>query len=130
MVRVAENKYKSTHGYYAALSQLRKAHLLDELVFESDSPRNPQSRSAANYVPTTTIFEIILSSDGQHFRASIHEKAASVAAGEQAAGRSSAGRSLMTVLIHQSSMGPKDQPSRVNITIPVLNGLFSTFLGA
>jgi len=83
MVRVAEDKYKTAHGHYAELADLRKAHLLDELVFESDSARSNEGKSTANYVPATTIFEVIVSSDGAHFRASIHDKAATVSAGDE-----------------------------------------------
>ena len=83
MVRVAEEKYKSTHGHYAELGQLRKASLLDEPVFESDSTRRLQKKSAANNVPTNTIFELVVSSDGHHFRASVRDREASAAAGDR-----------------------------------------------
>ena len=64
------------------LTDLHKGHLLDQLVFESDSRTNDHSKSAANCVPKSTLFQVIVSSDGQHFRASIHEESGTVEADE------------------------------------------------
>jgi len=77
-VTVAESQYKSTHGHYGDLTDLRKAHLLDQLVFESDSPASGHGESAFNYVPKTTSFQVIVSGEGQHFKALIQEPSVSV----------------------------------------------------
>jgi hypothetical protein len=67
------------------LADLREGHLLDQLVFESDSSTSGQSKSAANYVPKSTVFQVIVSSDGQHFKASIHEEPRTVEVDETGA---------------------------------------------
>ena len=38
-VRAAESKYKTKYGVYGDLTALRKAHVLDSLVFELTNPR-------------------------------------------------------------------------------------------
>jgi hypothetical protein len=57
IVTVAEDRHKSIHGHYGDLADLREGHLLDPLVFESDSSPSGQSKSAANYVPKSTVFQ-------------------------------------------------------------------------
>jgi hypothetical protein len=74
IVRAAENKHKNnTHGRYGDLTDLRKAHLLDALVFESDSSASGHGDSEANFVPKSTFLQVTVSSDGQHFKAVIRE---------------------------------------------------------
>jgi hypothetical protein len=53
IVRMAERNYKATHGHYGDLDDLRKDHLLDALVFESDSSAGTQPKSEANFVPNS-----------------------------------------------------------------------------
>lgn len=71
IVRGAENNYKAKHGRYGELTDLRNAHLLDALVFESDSSSGTQDESETNFVPQSTLFQVTVSEDGQHFRAAI-----------------------------------------------------------
>ena len=73
MVKGAERHYKNKNGRYGDLAALRKAHLLRELVFESDSSAAPKDRSQPNFVPMRTLFEVTVSEDGQHFTAVIRE---------------------------------------------------------
>jgi hypothetical protein len=44
IVKKAERNFKATHGRYGDLDDLRKAHLLDALIFESDSSTLPLAR--------------------------------------------------------------------------------------
>ena len=82
LIRPAENKYKSQHGVYGDLAALRNAHLLDALIFESDSSAGTHSEAEANFVPNGTIFQVTVSEDGQHFRARIREGCVSVEAND------------------------------------------------
>jgi hypothetical protein len=70
-VRAAETKYKSKYGVYADLTGLRNAHLLEDLIFESDKPT--ETAADANRVPKSTLFEVTASSDGKHYKVSICE---------------------------------------------------------
>src|SRR5260370_15125618 len=70
MVRGAERDYRNKNGRYADLAALRKAHLLDRLVFESDSS-DPSVKADANFVRKRTVFQVAVSNDGQHFSAVI-----------------------------------------------------------
>jgi hypothetical protein len=72
IVRAAENKHKTNTGRYGDLADLRKAHLLDALVFQSDSSTGGHSESEA-FVPESSVFQVTASQDGQHFKAMIHE---------------------------------------------------------
>jgi hypothetical protein len=69
MIKTAETKYKGKYGRYGDLADLRKAHLLDALVFESDSSAGTHSNVGANYVPKSALFQVTVSEHGQHFRA-------------------------------------------------------------
>jgi type II secretory pathway pseudopilin PulG len=71
-VRAAESKYKVEHGVYGDLTALRRAHLLDSLVFESDEPT--ESLPDTNLVPENTHFEVTASSDGKHYQVWISEE--------------------------------------------------------
>jgi hypothetical protein len=71
IVRMAERNYKARHGHYGDLDDLRKDHLLDALVFESDSSADTQPKSEANFVPKSTLFQVTVSEDGKHFTAEI-----------------------------------------------------------
>ena len=76
LIRPAENKYKSKYGRYGDLSDLRRAHLLDALIFESDP--SPDTHRGKQIVPKSTLFRLTVSDDGQHFRATISEGCVSV----------------------------------------------------
>ena len=78
LIRPAENKYKSKYGRYGDLADLRKDHLLDALIFESDSSAGTHREAEANFVPKSTFFQVTVSGDGQHFRATISEGCVSV----------------------------------------------------
>jgi len=78
MVKGAERDYKNKNGRYGDLAALRKAHLLDRLVFESDSSSDASGKADANFVRKRTMFQVTVSKDGQHFRAVIGAKCASV----------------------------------------------------
>jgi len=77
MVKGAERDYKNKNGRYGDLAALRKAHLLDRLVFESDSSSDASGKADANFVRKRTMFQVTVSKDGQHFRAVIGAKCAS-----------------------------------------------------
>ena len=47
MVKGAEKDYRNKNGRYGDLAALRKAHLLDRLVFESDSSLGASVRLTA-----------------------------------------------------------------------------------
>src|SRR5260370_6168160 len=68
MVRGAERDYRNKNGRYADLAALRKAHLLDRLVFESESS-DPIVQADANFVPKRTVLQVAVSNDGQHLSA-------------------------------------------------------------
>jgi hypothetical protein len=86
IVRTAERNYKTAHGRYGDLADLRKARLLDALVFESDSSAATHSESEANFVPKSTTFQVTVSSDRQHFRAVIGETCLRVEANDMGGG--------------------------------------------
>jgi hypothetical protein len=71
-VRAAESKYKVEYGVYGDLTALRRAHLLDSLVFESEEPT--ESAPDTNFVPENTHFEVTASSNGEHYKVSIWEE--------------------------------------------------------
>ena len=71
MVKGAEKAYRNKSGRYADLATLRKAHLLDELVFESDSSSAAKGATNANFVRKQTVIKVTVSNNGQHFRAVI-----------------------------------------------------------
>jgi hypothetical protein len=71
MVKGAERDYKNKNGRYGDLAALRKAHLLDRLVFESDSSAGASGKTDSNFVRKRTVFQVTVSKDGQHFRAVI-----------------------------------------------------------
>jgi hypothetical protein len=71
-VRTAESKYKVDNGVYGDLAALRRAHLLDSLVFESDKPT--ESVPDTNFVPESTHFQVTATSDGKHYQVSISEE--------------------------------------------------------
>jgi hypothetical protein len=71
MVKGAERDYKNKNGRYGDLAALHKAHLLDRLVFESDSLAGASGKADSNFVRKRTVFQVTVSKDGQHFRAVI-----------------------------------------------------------
>ena len=71
MVKGAEKAYRNKIGRYGDLASLRKAHLLRELVFESDSSSAAKGATNANFVRKQTVFKVTVSNNGQHFRAVI-----------------------------------------------------------
>ena len=73
MVKGAERHYKNKNGRYGDLAALRKAHLLDGLVFESDSSAGVSGKVDTKFVPKRTLFEVTVSEHGQHFTAVIRE---------------------------------------------------------
>jgi hypothetical protein len=86
LIRPAETKYKSKYGRYGDLSDLRKAHLLDALIFESDP--SPGTHRGKQIVPKSTLFRVTVSGDGQHFRATISEGCVSVETNDMGVGGS------------------------------------------
>jgi type II secretory pathway pseudopilin PulG len=72
IINNAETKYKSKHGVYGNLTALRHAHLLDALVFEPNAPS--QGPPDSNRIPTSTGFQVTVSSDGQHYKVAIRER--------------------------------------------------------
>jgi len=87
IVRGAERNYKTKHGRYGDLTDLRKAHLLDAFGFESDSSRGTHDESETNFVPKNTLFQVTVSEDGEHFRAVIGEECVSLEATDTGGGR-------------------------------------------
>ena len=77
MVKGAERDYKNKNRRYGDLAALRKAHLLDRLVFGSDSLAGfslllgSSGKVDSNFVRKRTVFQVTVSKDGQHFRAVI-----------------------------------------------------------
>lgn len=71
VVKGAEQSYKNRNGHYGDLAALRKAHLLDKLIFESDSSSGVRRKTDAYFVRKQTVFEVTVSNNGQHFRAVI-----------------------------------------------------------
>ena len=78
MVKGAERDYKNKNGRYGDLAALRKTRLLHSLVFESGSSAAPNGRSQATFVPKSTLFQVTVSSNGQHFRAVVGDKCVTV----------------------------------------------------
>jgi hypothetical protein len=68
----AEGQYRNKHGRYGNLDALRKAHLLRSLVFESCSSVRA-SRAKTNFVPKSTLIDVLLSQDVQSFYVMITE---------------------------------------------------------
>ena len=72
IVNKAERNFKATHGRYGDLDDLRKAQLLDALVFESDSSAGDHGTTSC---PKTCAWVgnwlLTVSSDGRSFRAMI-----------------------------------------------------------
>jgi len=71
MVKDAEQTYKNRNGHYGDLATLRKAHLLDELVFEAGPSSPAKGKTNANFVRKQTVFKVTVSNNGEHFRAVI-----------------------------------------------------------
>ena len=78
MVKGAERDYKNKNGRYGDLAALRKTRLLHSLVFESGSSAAPNGRSQATFVPKSTLFQVTVSSNGQHFGAVVGDKCVTV----------------------------------------------------
>jgi hypothetical protein len=70
-VEGAEEDYKNKNGRYGNLADLRKAHLLRSLVFEPCSQASTNPKAKANLVPKTTLIQVTVSADGQHFDSAI-----------------------------------------------------------
>jgi hypothetical protein len=66
-VEGAEKDYKNKNGRFGSLADLRKAHLLRNLVFEPCSSAGTNGKAKANFVPKTTVIQVTVSEDGQHF---------------------------------------------------------------
>jgi len=88
MVKGAERDYKNKNGRYGDLVALRKAHLLRRLVFESGSSVGARGKAQANFVRKSTLFQVTVSEDGQHFGAVIGEHCARVDADDMGQGGS------------------------------------------
>jgi len=88
MVKGAERDYKNKNGRYGDLVALRKAHLLRRLVFESGSSVGARGKAQANFVRKSTLFQVTVSEDGQHFSAVIGEHCARVDADDMGQGGS------------------------------------------
>ena len=84
MVKGAESVYKNKNGRYGDVAVLRKAHLLDRLVFETGSSADASDKAEATFVPKSTLFQVTVSEDGQHFKAVIREHCVSVNADDHA----------------------------------------------
>ena len=83
MVKGAERDYKNKNRRYGDLAALRKAHLLDRLVFESDSLAGASGKVDSNFVRKGTVFQVTVSKDGQHFRAVIGDFARAIVADDR-----------------------------------------------
>jgi len=99
MVKGAERDYKNKNGRYGDLAALRRAHLLRNLVFEPrsrasslvfewGSSAGARAKAQANFVPKSTLFQVTVSEDGQHFSAVIGEHCARVDADDMGQGGS------------------------------------------
>ena len=66
-VEGAEREYKNKKGRFGSLAELRKAHLLRSLAFEPCSSARANGKAKANFVPKTTLIQVTVSEDGQHF---------------------------------------------------------------
>jgi hypothetical protein len=105
IVRGAERNYKTKHGRYGDLTDLRRAHLLDGLVFESDSSRGTHDELETNFVRKSTLFQVRVSEDGQHFWAVIGEDCVGLDADDTGGGRWYC-RPHPLVLPHDGPEGP------------------------
>ena len=65
-VEGAEKDYKNKNGRFGVLADLWKAHLLRNLSFEPCSSAG-NHKAKANFVPKTTVIQVTVSEDGQHF---------------------------------------------------------------
>ena len=83
IVSGAERDYKNKNGRYGDLAALRKAHLLDRLVLESDSLAGASGKVDSNFVRKGTVFQVTVSKDGQHFRAVIGDFARAIVADDR-----------------------------------------------
>ena len=88
MVKGAERDYKNKNSRYGDLVALRRAHLLRRLVFESGSSVGARGKAQANFVRKSTLFQVTVSEDGQHFSAVIGEYCARVDADDMGQGGS------------------------------------------
>ena len=70
-VEDAERDYKNKNGRYGNLAALRKAHLLRSLIFEPCSSTGADGETKVNFVPKSTLIQVTVSGDGQHFDAVI-----------------------------------------------------------
>ena len=70
-VEGAERYYKNKNGRFADLGALRKAQLLRSLVFEPCSSAAASGKAKPNFVPKSTLIQVAVSEDGQHFDAVI-----------------------------------------------------------
>lgn len=99
VVRAAESKYRSKYRVYGDLQALRNAHLLNDLVFESDNHK--KARSPENFIPKGTRFEVTASDDGKHYKFFVRELSIGggieMFASEQSSGFSFGGRGRVTV---------------------------------
>jgi hypothetical protein len=68
----AERHYRNKYGRYGKLAALRKAHLLRNLAVESCSSA-ASGTAKANFVPKSTLIEVLVSPDGQSFDVMILE---------------------------------------------------------
>lgn len=66
-VEGAEKEYKNKNGRFGDLADLRKAHLLRNLVFEPCSSAGANRKAKANFVPKTTVIQVTVSEGGQRF---------------------------------------------------------------
>ena len=70
-VEGAERDYKKKNGHFGDLGALRKAQLLRSLVFELRSSAAASGKAKANFAPKSTLIQVTVSEDGQHFDAMI-----------------------------------------------------------
>ena len=66
-VEAAEKVYKNKNGRFGGLADLRKAHLLRNLIFEPCSSAGVNRKARVNFVPKTTMIQVTVSEDGQRF---------------------------------------------------------------
>lgn|SRR5689334_294188 len=66
-VEGAEKDYRIKNGRFGNLAELRKAHLLRSLVFQPCSSAGANGKAQVNFVPKTTLIQVTVSEDGQHF---------------------------------------------------------------
>jgi hypothetical protein len=71
MVEGAERVYKNKNGHYGDLVALRRAHLLQGLIFEPCSSAGASGEEKADFVPKGTLFQVTVSKDRQHFNVEI-----------------------------------------------------------